>query len=428
MKPKILVADDSQTIQKVIKITLAGEEFELIECTSDENLIEMTKAQSPTLVMLDFNLSENKTGYDLAREIKNCGVSKILMLYGTFDTVDENLLSHSGVNDHIVKPFEGSKFVSLCHRLIEDATTDSENSFQEMTIPDEIQEMEVEQDFTDEVDEDNWVVNQPNVIEEENDFGEEDTAISLEEKNELEKSMQDWGVDVPNIIAKGKASGNVEMPPVIDKAEASVVEIEEYQEDESEADIFIDHTEDPPIGEDDDSSLPASSDLEYPDMDKIREAVEVKPTTSPASKLISIEELSAADISEMEIEGADFEGTDSEEGVSELEAQIADEVGDEDLWAADIIINDGTGPVEDDEDDEAELDMVSRAVNAGKSINPAQLSEEQIGDYLEPIIEKIVAQRVEAIIEKIAWEVIPDLAENIIKRELEKLAQDAKDS
>ena len=40
MSYKVIVADDSQTIQKVINITLAKQPYDLIECLSEEALFK----------------------------------------------------------------------------------------------------------------------------------------------------------------------------------------------------------------------------------------------------------------------------------------------------------------------------------------------------------------------------------------------------
>ena len=70
MEHKVLIADDSLTIQKVIKITLSNEPFVLSDCTDADELVSSVEEFKPAIVLLDFNLSENKTGYDLCKEIK----------------------------------------------------------------------------------------------------------------------------------------------------------------------------------------------------------------------------------------------------------------------------------------------------------------------------------------------------------------------
>ena len=60
MSKRILVADDSLTIQKVINITLASYDYDLIECHNETQLYEQLENGPYDLVLLDFNISENK--------------------------------------------------------------------------------------------------------------------------------------------------------------------------------------------------------------------------------------------------------------------------------------------------------------------------------------------------------------------------------
>ena len=107
MTSKIIVADDSTTIQKVVRITLASEPVEIIECLVDENLMEISKSNDFDLLLLDFNLSESKSGYQLARELREAGVNApIMAMLGTFDSIDESELASCGIDDRIIKPFE----------------------------------------------------------------------------------------------------------------------------------------------------------------------------------------------------------------------------------------------------------------------------------------------------------------------------------
>jgi DNA-binding response OmpR family regulator len=69
MAVKILLADDSLTIQKVVKISLANEPFEIIVCDNSSSLVSMTLEHKPALVLLDFNLSDSKNGYELAQSV-----------------------------------------------------------------------------------------------------------------------------------------------------------------------------------------------------------------------------------------------------------------------------------------------------------------------------------------------------------------------
>ncbi|MBC77090.1 MAG: hypothetical protein CME64_13835 [Halobacteriovoraceae bacterium] len=415
MEQKILIADDSLTIQKVIKITLANEPFELHDCSQASILKDTVESLRPAMVLLDFNLSENKTGYDLCREIKAVDSKiQVLMLFGTFDTIDEGLLADCGCNYHIVKPFDGTKFINLCRSMASDYESGDTGSEATSAV-------EESSDFPEPIstsEEDEWVVNQPSY--------EEPVEEKLEssEPNPLENEIESWGMEVPSIIGAEEETQDYEIPSVIASSESA--EKEEVSSDLAPSDEAqsLDSEE---AASSEEPNLPSSSDLEYPS-----EITTQEPETS--SKLISLDELSPDE--DMDV----FEGgTETEEDVKNLESLIEDEVGEEgDLWAADVIES-------SDEEDE-DLPMVEphglEEVSSTPSDFPADVMEQQIepidvekmskdikselekelSDKLSPLVEKYIQEYCEQQVEKIAWEVIPDLAENLIKKEIQKIS------
>ncbi len=392
MKPKIVIADDGLTIQKVIKITLANENYELIECLSEADLHKTISEHQPNLVLLDFNLSENKTGYDLAKEIKEISSTKIIMMYGTYDNINEDLFEEAGINSHIVKPFDGAKFINLCRNMVSDSQLDQPGPIED--------EMSID---------DGWVVNQPDVIEEEEEISTENVVTS-EEMNHLEQGMQDWGIDVPGVIGDASDTELTDLPPVIS----------------SEAETEVDIT------------LPSDDDLEYPS------------DSGPKSKLISIDDLQEG--SEVnftkEISLDDTKGTKTEEEIQQIEALIADEDDEEyevedsaaeaDLWAVDDVSEEDNvvdesleqAGAEEDFDkpqlDDIEIELETNtaidepAASSELSLAPDEL-EEKIRAIIAPMVEKIMREEIERAVDKVAWEVIPDLAENLIKKELKSV-------
>ena len=54
-------------------------------------------------------------------------------------------------------------------------------------------------------------------------------------------------------------------------------------------------------------------------------------------------------------------------------------------------------------------------------VQPPAISEEMLRKVLEESVAKIVRETARQVIEKVAWEVIPDLAEMLIKAEIERL-------
>ena len=68
-------------------------------------------------------------------------------------------------------------------------------------------------------------------------------------------------------------------------------------------------------------------------------------------------------------------------------------------------------------------DLVRRA-RAEPAPSPPSVGRGQVDvpvDMVSQIAQRVVAQISEKVVERIAWEVIPDLAEALIKREIERL-------
>ena len=69
MSKKILLADDSVTIQKVVSITLAHEDFELIIVDNGTEAISRAKEIRPDVILLDV-VMPGKDGFAVCKELK----------------------------------------------------------------------------------------------------------------------------------------------------------------------------------------------------------------------------------------------------------------------------------------------------------------------------------------------------------------------
>lgn len=509
MKHKILIADDSLTIQKVIKITLANEPFDLFECSTASDLESSMNSTRPSIILLDFNLSEEKTGYDLAREIKSSSpTAKILMLFGTFDTIDETLLEESGVSHKIVKPFDGTKFINLCRVMADELDTEDSQSitssdadFSTEKLEDApVEQIEAVEEEIQEVqaDEDMWVVegNQtfPEEIEqvEHEQIVHETSTPTEKSTNPLVDTMKDWGVDIPAVIGAAADDHLSDIPSVIGESssahsakQANVETVDTAVSDQeevilpSEDDLaFPDEIElSPDESSEGQSVLPNNSDLEFPDIEEVKLEVE---KSSPQLRSLDIDESETPVVEEVEISSG---GTDTEEAVNALKAEIeedTEELEDAGLWGADVVVEDD-GPVAKEEDKEDSFDALEtsdlphieshkleKVVDntqkedqdsfdeifdeehemSGPEDFPADVMEEnvitpkntlieqavstpkisnldlekELKEKLAPVVEEFVKQYCAQNVEKIAWEIIPDLAENLIKKEIQKIS------
>lgn len=434
MNHKVLLADDSLTIQKVIKITLANQPYDITEASSEEELFQHLPALQPKLVFLDFNLSEKFTGYELTTKIKSiCPNAKVLLLLGTFDTVDDASMEKCGASDKIVKPFDSNKFIAICKQMID--------TFGNEEIPYPETKSEPKHDFQAQPEEDQWTVSHTTEqkFEDPQKFSEK-TLPYIE--NPLMKEVSDWGMSIPGVINDTDSHDkSIDIPPVIGGAE--VKSIQEHKAATTPA----------PASKEHEQKFPQSDDLDYPTIEEMTStpAPAAEPTKPTKSKLISIDSFKEAPSEiEMESPNAGYE-TD----IQSLEAQIRDEVADN-LWQADEFedlkkevsakieevksnfqptLNDFDEslfkPLDDSESitwhDAAASTKQEPKVESSFSFQQApSVNMDDMRKEMEEMVKKYVKEYMDQMFqknaEKIAWEVIPDLAENLIRTELSKIS------
>ena len=352
MNEKILIADDSATIQKVIGITLADSDYNMKSVLSYGEMVDTLKNQSFDLILLDFNLSEEKDGYKLCEEVYNLSnKTKIIAMLGTFDSVDDSKLEQFNVLDRIIKPFESSQFIRKVQDVIEDSSDDLlanfsleeeassrssqfEESTKEIILGDSLsQEPE---DNAGSTDENEWSINAPseNVIAFE-DKVEEMVSKSEEQVdpsvNELHSEMIGWGIEVPPVIGEG---GQVAAPPVVNQA----YNLNDIDNLANSDDSSIEDEASELTGEYDTASM--NVEVSPTSEDKDEKIEETKPKVTMAS-FISADDLVPEEDEESDEDEVDVEVTQPHIILSEgtedftLEEQVNNDEDNNDFWAAD---------------------------------------------------------------------------------------------
>jgi CheY-like chemotaxis protein len=120
MGARILVADDSVTIQKVVELTFSKEDFVLTQARSGEEAIRKAKEMRPDLVLLDLVMPD-MNGYDVCAALRTEPALRsvpIIMLAGTFESFDQQRGTQAGANDVVTKPFESQVLVGKVKQLL----------------------------------------------------------------------------------------------------------------------------------------------------------------------------------------------------------------------------------------------------------------------------------------------------------------------
>ena len=98
MPKQILLADDSITIQKVITLTFAGEDYKITAVDNGVDALAKAREVRPDIILADVVMPQ-KNGYEVSTEIKNDPELKnipVLLLAGTFEPFDEDEAKKSG--------------------------------------------------------------------------------------------------------------------------------------------------------------------------------------------------------------------------------------------------------------------------------------------------------------------------------------------
>ncbi len=121
MSIKLLVADDSITIQKVIGIIFGGEEYSLTVVDNGRTAIEKAREICPDVLLIDA-LMPGMTGYEVSEAVRatpSLANKPILILTGSFEPFDEEKAKRCGADDFLAKPFESQQIVNKVRELAE---------------------------------------------------------------------------------------------------------------------------------------------------------------------------------------------------------------------------------------------------------------------------------------------------------------------
>ena len=120
MPHKLLLADDSVTIQRVIELTFADEDVDVVAVGDGQQAILRAQADPPDIVLADVGMPE-RDGYEVASFIKGTPALAhipVLLLTGAFEPIDEARARAAGCDGVLVKPFEPQLVISRVKDLI----------------------------------------------------------------------------------------------------------------------------------------------------------------------------------------------------------------------------------------------------------------------------------------------------------------------
>ncbi|MGH9457178.1 MAG: response regulator, partial [Thermoanaerobaculia bacterium] len=123
MAKKILLADDSITIQKVVELTFSDGDYEVVAVNNGSKAIAKLDEWRPDIILSDIIMPE-KNGYEVCEFVKSHPDYKsipIILLTGTFEPFDPDRAERAGCDAVVTKPFESQSLIHKVDELIQGA-------------------------------------------------------------------------------------------------------------------------------------------------------------------------------------------------------------------------------------------------------------------------------------------------------------------
>ena len=121
-KKKILVIEDSLTMQRLLSYVLEKEGYDVYIANDGEEGMEKARAIKPDLIFTDLMMPV-KDGFEVCREIRSDKKLKdviliILTARGQDSDVEKGL--QAGADDYLMKPFDPPKVVERVKKIFEE--------------------------------------------------------------------------------------------------------------------------------------------------------------------------------------------------------------------------------------------------------------------------------------------------------------------
>lgn len=148
MTYKLIVADDSPSVQKAVKMAFSDSEIEIYPFNDGQEAIQNLSQINPDAVLLRLSLPP-QDGYEVGRYLKSQEQFKktpLVLLHGVFEPVDREKIVELDYDEIVKVPFASEKLAELVRDLIErkndPQTLPEELKLDEISIPELQTELE----------------------------------------------------------------------------------------------------------------------------------------------------------------------------------------------------------------------------------------------------------------------------------------------
>jgi CheY-like chemotaxis protein len=382
---KLLLADDSLTIQKVIELTFADEGVRVVAFGNGDEALQNLEELAPDIVLADVFMP-GTNGYELCEHIKQNERLKhipVMLLVGSFEPFDEAEARRVGADDTLTKPFQSiRRLIDKVGALVGGRPPEEEVPTAELPKGEE-QAADVDRLNTDEL------------------------AITTADTQKLPPEWKTTGAYVEPAFAAASRTGEQRM-------ETSAPEIQPKTQFDSDSLLDLGEMEAVDVSSGDDDFV---LDLDAEGHTGVGSGM---PYRQPSARAFVEPEITRTDSSEVASQYQYASQADRDPYADTMEVTPVYEPSSEtyrEPSAYDTGEYVAPGPV-----NVAAESVDSDVRPAVSPSSTGQLSPEMI----DAIARRVVQMMSEKVVQEIAWEVVPDMAELLIKRQLEEKESQAK--
>jgi two-component system, chemotaxis family, chemotaxis protein CheY len=120
MKKTILTVDDSPSIRQMVKLTLTGAGYDVVEAGNGAEGLSKVQGGAPHMIVTDLNMPV-MNGLDFIREVRKlptCRGVPILFLTTESDEGMKKEAKSAGATGWITKPFQQEQLVAVVKKVL----------------------------------------------------------------------------------------------------------------------------------------------------------------------------------------------------------------------------------------------------------------------------------------------------------------------
>lgn len=128
IKPTIVVIDDEPQIRKILRITLEGQDYKVVEASTAKDGIVQAGTAHPNLIILDLGLPD-QDGLDLLKELRGWNNVPIIILSVRNSEEDIVTALDNGADDYLTKPFNTAELLARIRACLRKSQLQQESVF-----------------------------------------------------------------------------------------------------------------------------------------------------------------------------------------------------------------------------------------------------------------------------------------------------------